>query len=236
MEQSFENFSGRVDTGYDNGFNSGFDNRHREEQPSFELIKLNHNAFKKMKGNRGYILGIPNATNLTLLMFYSDRCEYCEQAMPELVKLNNVLRQNNLPIQVAICNVGENPQVIQEAQQTVDPIKYVPYMIIYQRDRPYLRYNGKKIAQEMFSYLMEVLKRVDTRQQFVNASQSSQAAAAQDDEESSSAYQSGIPYNMVCQDGMCYLTTEEVHTGRVKTQPCDGDVCYLSQKEIFGQQ
>lgn len=222
MEQSFEsNFSGRID-------------ERSEQEQSFELIDLDHTAFKKMKGNRGYVLGIPNATNLTLLMFYSDRCEYCEQAMPELVKLNNVLRKNALPIQVAICNVGENPQVIQESQQTVDPIKYVPYMIIYQRDRPYLRYNGKKIAQEMFSYLMEVLKRVDTRQQFVNASQSSQSAA-QDEEESSSAYQSGIPYNMVCQDGMCYLTTEEVHTGRVKTQPCDGDVCYLSQKEIFGQ-
>lgn len=221
MEQSFEsNFSGQIDA-------------RNEKEKSFELIDLNHNSFKKMKGNRGYVLGIPNATNLTLLMFYSDRCEYCEQAMPELVKLNNVLQNNKLPIQVAICNVGENPQIIQESQQTVDPIKYVPYMIIYQRDRPYLRYNGKKIAQEMFSYLMEVLKRVDTRQQFVNASQSSQAAAQEEDD--SSAYQSGIPYNMVCQEGMCYLTTEEVHTGRVKTQPCEGDVCYLSQKEILGQ-
>lgn len=234
MEQSFGNFSGRVDSGFDQQIDADFGVPRTKEQ-NFELIKLNHTAFKKMKGNRGYILGIPSATNLTLMMFYSDRCEYCEQAMPELVKLNNALRGKNLPIQVAICNVGENPQVIQEAQQTVDPIKYVPYMIIYQRDRPYLRYNGKKIAEEMFSYLMEVLKRVDTRQQFVNAAPSAQAAA-QDEEESSSAYQSGIPYNMVCQDGMCYLTTEEVHTGRVKTQPCDGDVCYLSQKEIFGQQ
>lgn len=203
------------------------------ESSSSSLIDLDYTHFKKLKGNRGYVLGIPNATNLTLLMFYSTKCEYCEQAMPELQKLNDVLKKNSLPIQVAICDVGRNPQIIQEAQQTVDPIRYVPYMIIYQRDRPYLRYNGKKIAEEMFSYLMEVLKRVDTRQQFVNNSSSQQAA--QEEEENNSQYASGIPYNMVCQDGMCYLTTEEVHTGRTKAQPCEGDICYLSQKEIFGQ-
>ena len=80
-----------------------------------DLIELHADSFRKLKGSKGYVLGIPNASNLTLVMFYSTQCEYCDQAIPELSRLSRHLRENNLPIQVAVCDVGKNRAVIKEA-------------------------------------------------------------------------------------------------------------------------
>jgi hypothetical protein len=194
------------------------------------LIELTSESFKKMKGNRGHVLGIPNAQNLTLVMFHSPQCEYCDQAMPELAKLYRYLRENNLPINVAICDVSKNKKVIQEAADTVDPIKYVPYMIIYLRERPHLRYNGKKIAEEMLNYLIEVMKRIDTRQQFVAPARVQQQ---EDQEEQQEASPTGIPYNVVCEGDVCYLTQTEIYGGKQQKKVCVGNICYMNQEEIF---
>ncbi len=132
------------------------------------IIELTAESFKKMKGNRGFVLGLPDMQNITLIMFYSVQCPHCDNAMPELEKLSQFIISNNLPIQIAICDILKNKKIIQESAETVDPIKFVPYMPIYLNEKPYLRYNGKKTAEEMLNYLIEVLKRVDTRQKFFN--------------------------------------------------------------------
>jgi hypothetical protein len=91
-----------------------------------------------------------------------------------------------------------------------------------------LRYNGKKTAEEMLNYLIEVLKRVDTRQKFVQQ--------RQPEEEERSAPQTsqaeGIPYNVVCEGDVCYVTQDEIF-GTPKKQFCVGNVCYLTQEEMF---
>jgi thiol-disulfide isomerase/thioredoxin len=197
-----------------------------------ELIELNADAFRKLKGSKGYVLGIPNAENLTLLMFYSTQCEYCDQAMPELARLSRHLRENNLPIQVAVCDVGKNRAVIKEAADTVDPIKYVPYTVIYLKDKPYVRYNGNKVAEEMFKYLIEVMRRIDTRQQFVRAD-SRQEDEEKDEEPTQPGI--GVPYNMVTEQSVCYLTNEEALGMAPKKLKCVGNVCYLTQEEMYGR-
>jgi thiol-disulfide isomerase/thioredoxin len=197
-----------------------------------DLIELNADAFRKLKGSKGYVLGIPNAENLTLLMFYSTQCEYCDQAMPELARLSRHLRENNLPIQVAVCDVGKNRAVIREAADTVDPIKYVPYTVIYLKDKPYVRYNGNKVAEEMFKYLIEVMRRIDTRQQFVRADSRQQEDEEKDEEPQSGL---GVPYNMVTEQSVCYLTNEEALGMAPKKLKCVGNVCYLTQEEMYGR-
>jgi thiol-disulfide isomerase/thioredoxin len=193
------------------------------------LIELSAESFKKIKGNRGHVLGLLNAQNLTLVMFYSMQCTFCDQAMPELSKLSRFLREHNMPVQVAVCDVSKNKRVIQESADTVDPIKYVPYLTIYLRDRPYLRYNGRKVAEEMLNYLVEVLKRVDTRQQFVQPQRQ-----PQEEEETPAGPSVGIPYNVVCEGDVCYLTQDEVFGGKPKKKVCVGNVCYLTQEEVVG--
>jgi thiol-disulfide isomerase/thioredoxin len=191
------------------------------------IIELHAESFRKIKGNRGYVLGIPNAQNLTLVMFYSLQCAYCDQAMPELEKLSKFLLENNIPVNIAICDIMKHKTVIQESADTVDPIKFVPYMPIYLGEKPYLRYNGKKTAEEMLNYLIEVLKRVDTRQKFVQS-------RSQDQEEEQQAGPEGIPYNVVCEGDVCYVTQDEIFgTGPPKKQFCIGNVCYLTQEEMF---
>jgi thiol-disulfide isomerase/thioredoxin len=198
-----------------------------------DLIELNADSFRKLKGTKGYVLGIPNANNLTLLMFYSTQCEYCDQAMPELSRLSRHLRENNLPIQVAICDVGKHRSVIKEASETVDPIKYVPYMVIYLKDRPYVRYNGNKVAEEMFKYLIEVMRRIDTRQQFVRSDVRTQEDQ-EEKEEQESAPGLGVPYNMITEQSVCYLTNEEAMGMAPRKLKCVGNVCYLTQEEMYG--
>lgn len=191
------------------------------------IIELNAESFRKIKGNRGYVLGIPNAQNLTLVMFYSLQCAYCDQAMPELDKLSKFLLENNIPVNIAICDIMKHKTVIQESADTVDPIKFVPYMPIYLGEKPYLRYNGKKTAEEMLNYLIEVLKRVDTRQKFVQS-------RPQEQEEEQQVGSEGIPYNVVCEGDVCYVTQDEIFgTGPPKKQFCIGNVCYLTQEEMF---
>jgi thiol-disulfide isomerase/thioredoxin len=195
------------------------------------IIELHAESFKKIKGNRGYVLGISNAQNLTLLMFYSLQCAYCDQAMPELEKLSKFINENNLPINIAVCDIMKNKKVIQESADTVDPIKFVPYMPIYLGEKPYLRYNGKKTAEEMLNYLIEVLKRVDTRQKFVQSAKQEQ----EDEEEPRVSGNEGIPYNVVCESDVCYVTQDEIF-GAPKKKFCIGNVCYLTQEEMFAHQ
>jgi thiol-disulfide isomerase/thioredoxin len=188
------------------------------------LIELGAESFKKIKGNRGHVLGLVNAQNLTLVMFYSMQCTFCDQAMPELAKLSRFLRENNMPVQVAVCDVSKNKRVIQESADTVDPIKYVPYLTIYLGDPPYLRYNGKKVA-EMLNYLVEVNASIP-------ASSSSSRSASSRRRRSPPAPPVRIPYNVVCEGDVCYLTQDEVFGGKPKKKVCVGNVCYLTQEEV----
>lgn len=196
-----------------------------------DLIELHADSFRKLKGSKGYVLGIPNANNLTLVMFYSTQCEYCDQAMPELSRLSRHLRENNLPIQVAVCDVGKNRSIIKESAETVDPIKFVPYTVIYLKDRPYVRYNGNKVAEEMFKYLIEVMRRIDTRQQFVKTEK--QPTEEETDESEVTTPGMGIPYNTVTEQSVCYLTNEEATGMAPRKLKCVGNVCYLTQEEIY---
>jgi hypothetical protein len=193
------------------------------------IKELHAEHFKKLKGNRGFVLGIPGAQNLTLVMFYSIQCTYCDQAMPELEKLARFIQENNIPVTIAVCDIMKNKKIITESAETVDPIKFVPYMPIYLSEKPYLRYNGKKTAEDILNYLIEVLKRVDTRQKFVQQKQNVE-------EEDNSRQQSneGIPYNVVCEGDVCYVTQGEItNTPDSKKMYCVGNVCYLTQEEMF---
>ena len=191
------------------------------------IKELHAEHFKKLKGNRGFVLGIPNAQNLTLVMFYSLQCAYCDQAMPELEKLARFINENDLPITVSVCDIMKNKKIIQESADTVDPIKFVPYMPIYLGEKPYLRYNGKKTAEEMLNYLIEVLKRVDTRQKFVQ-----QKKEPEEDDKRNSNNGEGIPYNVVNEGDVCYVTQDEIFGGP-KKKYCVGNVCYLTSEEMF---
>jgi hypothetical protein len=152
--------------------------------------------------------------------------------MPELSRLSRHLRENNLPIQVAVCDVGKNRAVIKEAADTVDPIKYVPYTVIYLKDKPYVRYNGNKVAEEMFKYLIEVMRRIDTRQQFVRAD-SRQEEEEKDEEQTQPGI--GVPYNTVTEQSVCYLTNEEALGMAPKKLKCVGNACYLTNEEMYSR-
>ena len=185
------------------------------------IVELSAESFKKMKGNRGYVLGIQGKQELTLVMFYSINCVYCDQAMPELIKLSTFINENQLPICIAICDILKHKKIIHESNDTVDPIKFVPYMPIYLNEKPYLRYNGKKTAEDMLNYLIEVLKRIDhTKQKFV-----------QREEEEEKTTNEGIPYNVVCEGDICYVTQDEIFGSKKKF--CVGNICYLTQEEMF---
>jgi hypothetical protein len=145
--------------------------------------------------------------------------------MVKLEKLAQFILENNLPITIAVCDIMKNKAIIKESADTVDPIKFVPYMPIYLGEKPYLRYNGKKTAEEMLNYLIEVLKRVDTRQKFV------QRKSTEEEEEEKTPSE-GVPYNVVCEGDVCYVTQDEIFGGP-KKKFCVGNVCYLTQEEMF---
>jgi lactate dehydrogenase-like 2-hydroxyacid dehydrogenase len=98
-----------------------------------------------------------------------------------------------------------------------------------------VRYNGNKVAEEIFKYLIEVMRRIDTKQQFVRTDA---RQGQQDDDEKEEIPQGpsmGVPYNMVTEQSVCYLTNEEAMGMTPQKLKCVGNVCYLTQEEMYGR-
>jgi hypothetical protein len=84
----------------------------------------------------------------------------------------------------------------------------------------------------MFKYLIEVMRRIDTRQQFVRSDVRTQGEE-EEKEEPESAGGLGVPYNMITEQSVCYLTNEEAMGTAPRKLKCIGNVCYLTQEEMY---
>ena len=74
----------------------------------------------------------------SLILFYSTQCIYCQQLIPIFKRLPETIGG----CQFGMINVSTNREIIRMAKNTVSPITYVPYLILYINGRPWMRYDG----------------------------------------------------------------------------------------------
>ena len=111
--------------------------------------------------------------------------------------------------QFGIVNVTLNKNCIRLSKDTIAPITYVPYIVLYINGRPFMKYMGPHNADEIKRFILEVAQKTESRQKFSEEHQNQIQENHRD--VNIPAYTIGIPL-YGCEDGECtYLNFTEAY-------------------------
>jgi thiol-disulfide isomerase/thioredoxin len=165
------------------------------------LLFLSSDDFFITKGNKGDILchGIPG---FSLILFYSTQCTHCKSLIPIFKRLPGTIGG----CQFGMINVSTNKKCIKLSNDTVAPISYVPYIVLYIQGKPFMRYNGPHSKIEIRRFVIEVADKVQSKQKFSSEN-------VKDNSKVIPEYSIGVP---ICGsddscDNICYLPIEEAY-------------------------
>jgi hypothetical protein len=157
------------------------------------LLFLTSEDFSIQKGAKGNIM-CHNIPGFSLILFYSTHCEHCQVLIPIFKRLPGTING----CQIGMVNVSTNKACVDMSQNTIAPLKYVPYIVLFINGKPFMVYQGPHDQGEITRFIMEVANNVQKKQQF------SGERVKQDTEGSAlPAYSIGKP---VCgNEKVCYL-------------------------------
>lgn len=165
------------------------------------LLFLGNDDFTLMKGTKGNIL-CSSIPGYSLILFYSTQCPHCQKLIPIFKKLPGSIGG----CQFGMINVSTNKNCIRLSNDTIAPITYVPYIVLYINGRPFMRYLGPHDANELKKFIIEVAQKMDSKQKFTN-----QNNILENRESTIPAYTIGVPL-FGCDDGQCtYLNFNEAY-------------------------
>jgi len=138
---------------------------------------------------------------LSLVLYYSTHCKHCHTFIPIF---------NQLPAEVPGCqyglvNITNNDSVVRMSKGTVCELKYVPYVVMYMRGRPFMRYDGERTMAGVKKFVSEVIRSVSKKQFNVQKNNLSKDNRV----EKRPAYCIGDPK---CNDDVCYLDYSDAYT------------------------
>jgi len=163
------------------------------------LLFLSSDDFTINRGNKGNILchGIPG---FSLILFYSTQCIHCQTLIPIFKQLPGTIGG----CQFGMINVSANKKCVRMAKNTIAPIKYVPYIVLYIQGKPFMRYNGPHEGSEIRRFVIEVANKVQSKQRFTSE-------RVKEEDKGIPAYTIGHP---LCgpDDKVCYLNFDDAYT------------------------
>ena len=165
------------------------------------LLFLTSEDFIVNTGSKGDIL-CHNIPGFSLILFYSNQCKFCETLKPIFKRLPGTIGG----CQFGMINVSMNKKCVQLSKNTVAPIKYVPYVVLYIQGKPFMRYNGPHDGEEIKRFVIEVANKVQSKQKFSEDK-------VKDDKKGIPEYTIGHP---LCgkDDRVCYLDFSEAYPGK----------------------
>jgi len=105
-------------------------------------------------------------------------------------------------------NVSLNKNCVRLSKETIAPITYVPYIVLFVNGRPFMRYNGSHDINEIKRFILEIAQKMETKQKFSNDQQNIQEVIR---DTKIPAYTIGLPL-YGCDDGECtYLNFTEAY-------------------------
>jgi thiol-disulfide isomerase/thioredoxin len=156
------------------------------------LLFLTSEDFTLQKGQKGDIL-CHNISGFSLILFYSPHCGYCKTLIPIFKKLPGSIGG----CQFGMINVSANKSCIELSQNSVAPIKYVPYVVLYVNGKPFMVYKGPGVEEEIKKFVIEVANNIQQKQQF------SKEKVKEDNNTGIPAYTVGKP--LLGNNNVCYL-------------------------------
>ena len=169
------------------------------------LLFLSSEDFSIGKGIKGPIL-CNNIPSLSLILFYSTNCKYCFELMPIFKKLPGMI----MGCQFGIINVSTNKEVINMSNQTIVPIEYIPYILLYVNGRPYIMYKGPSDIAEIGKFIKEVAHSIQSNSN--NSFMKDERVKHSD--KGIPKYSIGHP--LCGDDKVCYLTEKEAYPAENK--------------------
>ena len=163
------------------------------------LLFLSTEDFNVAKGTKGTIL-CNSVPGFSLILFYSTQCEHCHTLIPIFKKLPGSIGG----CQFGMINVSVNKKCVQMSRNTIAPIKYVPYIVLYVNGRPFMKYKGPYDINEIQKFVVAVSQKIQTKQKL------------DDDENVKENVRGGIPeytigHPLCGKDKVCYLDFDDAY-------------------------
>ena len=106
--------------------------------------------------------------------------------------------------QFGMINVSTNRQCVQMSQDTIAPIKYVPYIILFFNGVPFMVYKGPYRDDEIRRFVVEVAKNIQKKQEF-----SKEKVKEATQENTIPAYCTGKPLSGGKDQMVCYISFQD---------------------------
>lgn len=126
-----------------------------------ELLFLTGEDFTLQNTPKGKVL-TNSLSGFSLIMFYSMQCNHSKVFFPIFTQLPASIGG----CLIGIVNVNKNKKLVQDSLTTITPITYVPYIVLYIKGQPYMKYQGPPTVEAITKFVFEVSKKVNARQKF----------------------------------------------------------------------
>lgn len=171
------------------------------------LLFLTSADFSIQKGSKGNIM-CHQIPGFSLILFYSTHCTHCQTLIPVFKRLPGTIGG----CQFGMINVSTNKECIAMARNTIAPIKYVPYIVLYVNGKPFMVYKGPYDSGEISRFVIEVANSLRKKRQF--------SSSKQEDKKQQGAkrgipdFTVGLPVYGDGNDDVCYLDFTEAYPGK----------------------
>jgi thioredoxin-like negative regulator of GroEL len=167
------------------------------------LLFLTSDDFYVQNGSSGKVLRT-SIRGFSLILFYSTQCQYCQSLIPIFKKLPGTIGG----CQFGMINVSQNRQVVMMSKETISPITYVPYIVLFIDSVPFMRYNGPSDAGEIRRFVFEISQKVQSKQKFFGEADKVKPGANNKGRKGIPEYTIGFPKQ---EDMVCYLDFNEAY-------------------------
>jgi thioredoxin-like negative regulator of GroEL len=118
------------------------------------LLFLTADDFELRKGSKGNIV-CHDIPGYSLVLFYSTQCKYCKELIPIFKQLPGSISG----CQFGMINVSKNKNIVHMSRNSIAPIEYVPYVILFINGKPSMRYDGPADIYTIQKFVIDVSKR-----------------------------------------------------------------------------
>ena len=115
------------------------------------LIFFCSEDFNLKAGNKGDLL-CNNIPGISLCLYYSTQCSYCQELIPEYKKLPGSISGCHF----GMINVSKQKSILHMSKSTLTPIQYVPLIILYANGTPLARFDGTNDIDEIKKFVINI--------------------------------------------------------------------------------
>jgi thioredoxin-like negative regulator of GroEL len=156
------------------------------------LLFLTSDDFRIQKREGGDLL-VHSIPNFSLVLFYSVQCPHCDQFISAFKRLPGSIKG----CQIGMLNVNTNKQCVFKSRETIVPIEYVPFIILYYNGKPSMIYKGPPDQSEIGRFVVETSRQIQVEEPVIQG-------------KTIPAYTIGAP--LCGEDGVCYLDYKDAYT------------------------